>query len=151
VADLRGARFAFNGRDSHSGWNAVIASVGTPRFFGELIESGVHLESLRMVVEGRADVAGIDSTVLDVELRRDPTLGVRLRVVSVIGPFPTPPVAASVVLAPSTRARLRAELIGMHEVPEGRRILAAGLIRRFVPVSASDYDPIRHIAQQIGL
>ena len=151
VADLRGARFAFNGRDSLSGWNAVIASVGTPRFFGELIESGAHLESLRMVVEGRADVAGIDSTILDLELGLDPTLGERLRVVSVIGPYPTPPVAASVVLSPQTRERLRAELIGMHQVPEGRGILAAGLIRHFIPVSPPDYDPIRHIAQRVEL
>jgi ABC-type phosphate/phosphonate transport system substrate-binding protein len=37
----------------------------------------------------------------------------------------------------------------MHEDPEGQAILAAGLLRRFVPVEDRDYDPIREMVRRV--
>ena len=64
LSDLRGLRAAVNGADSHSGYNALratvapLASAGT--FFGEVRVSGSHRDSLAMVAQGTADVCAID-------------------------------------------------------------------------------------------
>ena len=64
LADLRGRRAAVNGRHSQSGYNAfrdLIAPLAHEgRFFAEVIETGGHARSLRLIQEDRADVAAID-------------------------------------------------------------------------------------------
>jgi len=52
-------RFAFNSRDSQSGYAAAIDAVGRP--FAMEIETGAHVESLRAVAAGSADIAAIDA------------------------------------------------------------------------------------------
>ena len=62
--DLRGLRAAVNGADSHSGYNALratiapLASAGT--FFGDVLVSGSHQDSVAMVRQGTADVCAVD-------------------------------------------------------------------------------------------
>ncbi len=61
---LRGARFAFNGRDSMSGVISLtrdLEAVGESLdIFARNTETGGHRRSLKAVAEGRADVAAID-------------------------------------------------------------------------------------------
>jgi ABC-type phosphate/phosphonate transport system substrate-binding protein len=47
-----------------------------------------------------------------------------------------------------TKRRLREALLAMHHEPEGRAILAQGLIARFVRVQDPDYDPIREMVRR---
>ena len=67
--DLRGASWAYNEPRSHSGFNVVRAYLAESGhlddFFGAVVESGAHSESLEMVLSGRVDGAAIDSTVLE--------------------------------------------------------------------------------------
>lgn len=51
-----------------------------------MIQSGSHQRSIRLVVDGLAECAGIDSVVLEQELRDLPDLSRHLRVVETIGP-----------------------------------------------------------------
>lgn len=64
IEDLRGARCSINGRNSHSGYNALRAHVAplarNGRFFGSVCLSGGHSESLAQLERGEADVAAID-------------------------------------------------------------------------------------------
>ena len=64
LADLRGRRAAVNGFDSQSGCNTFRAAVAPlardGRFFDEVIETGRHEFSMRMVAEGAADVCAVD-------------------------------------------------------------------------------------------
>ena len=68
LADLRGARAAYNQDDSNSGMNvlrhavAPLAHEGV--FFAEALRTGSHLGSLRAVAENRADVAAIDCVTM---------------------------------------------------------------------------------------
>ena len=74
--DLRGAAWAYNEPRSHSGYNITryqLARMGaTAHFFGRVAASGSHQNSLRMVLDGSIDATAIDTTVLDLELARDP-------------------------------------------------------------------------------
>ena len=149
--DLRRARWAYNEPGSLSGHEvarAHLAAMGAARgFFDQAIESGAHLESLRLIVTGQADAAAVDSTVLELALRDEPALAEQVRVVATLGPNPAPPCVAARALPPALRERLRAALISLHEDQAGRTALALGGLHRFVPVEDADYDPVRRTAR----
>lgn len=149
--ELRGASWVYNEPRSHSGCTTIryhLATLGETRdFFGTVVESGAHQASLRMVLEGAVDASAIDSTVLDIELQRNPDWAAQLRVIEVLGPSPIPPWLISTRVPPELRSRLRTALLQMEAEPEGQAILAAGGIARFVEASDRDYDPIRHMTK----
>lgn len=100
--DLRGATFAFNEESSLSGFRMMVDRLGADgldlEFFGATVRSGSHRASIDMVVDGRADVAVIDSLVME-DLHPD-----GVRVIESIGPYPAPPLVARATVAEEVRA-----------------------------------------------
>lgn len=152
LADLRGARWLYNDQGSFSGYavlRAHLAALGeSGDFCGPIRASGGHLRSIIQVAAGEADAAAIDSTVLDLELKRRPELAQQLRVVDTLGPSPIPPAVVARHVPEDIKQRLRDALLHMHEDVAARASLADGLIDRFVAVQDGDYDPIRHTARR---
>jgi phosphonate transport system substrate-binding protein len=150
-ADLHGASWAYNEPGSHSAYNVVryhLAVLGElSGYFGRVIESGAHQNSLQMILDGHIDASAIDSTVLEEEFRRDPSLRSRLRIVDSLGASPIPPWIVQRSLPRDLREALRERLLTMHQDPEGRAILSHGHMIRFAHVEDSDYDSIRHMAR----
>ncbi|HEX2501295.1 MAG TPA: PhnD/SsuA/transferrin family substrate-binding protein [Methylomirabilota bacterium] len=150
--DLRGAVWAYNDRDSHSGYNVVrhhlLALGKTGGFFGRVVPSGAHQSSIRMVAAGEIDASGIDSTVLELVVAQHPELGAALRTIATIGPSPIPPVVVARGLEPALRARLGDLFLGMSADPAGQVVLAEGQMTGFVPVRDADYDPIRAMVRR---
>jgi phosphonate transport system substrate-binding protein len=151
-ADLRGRSYAYNGVESHSGYNVprdhLLALGETSGYFARTMASGSHQASIALVAEGSIDSSGIDSTVLDLELARRPELAAALRVVETVGPGPIPPVVVARGLPDGDKARLREVFLSMHDDGDGQAILREGLIARFVTVSDADYDPIRAMVRR---
>ena len=146
--DLRGRRWAYNEPYSHSGYIVVLhhlAGLRRPEeFLVDRVESGFHDESLRMVLDGRADWSAIDTQVLEIWLRQHASIRKRLRVVERLGPSTIQPVVASSRrLGRRDRAALRDELTSIHRDPLARTVLAGAGIHRFVAVGDADYDDIR--------
>lgn len=83
VEQLRGQRAAINGPNSQSGYNsfrAVVAPyVAQEQFFSDVITSGGHTNSMRMVAAGDADCATIDAVSWALSLEQEPQLAVRLK------------------------------------------------------------------------
>jgi len=150
--ELRGRVWAYNDGDSNSGYVVPrdhLLTLGETRgFFGDVIASGSHQQSIRLVLDRKADASGIDSTVLELEQAQQPDVARGLRVVESIGPCPIPPVVVAARRPEALKARLREVVLGMHGDPEGRAILADGRIARFVPVRDADYDPIREMLRR---
>ena len=84
-AQLNGGRWAYNDRNSRSGWFSMLERAGSESFFGSLLHAGSHLQSLDAVAAGRADAAAIDSNVLALNRRDD------IRVIETWGPFAIQP------------------------------------------------------------
>jgi phosphonate transport system substrate-binding protein len=84
-ADLRGARWAYNEPNSHSGFGVVryhLARLGEMSgYLGRVIKTGWHEGSIQLVAAGTADASAIDSQVLAVALREHPHLARWLRVI----------------------------------------------------------------------
>lgn len=156
--DLRGASWAYNEPGSQSGYNLTrwkLAGMGEFQdYFGGVIQSGSHEESLRMVRAGHIDASAIDSTVLEIELKKHPELEKEIKVIATWGPSPIPPYVISLRLPVEERRRIRAVMVDMARHPKGARIMAEGQMLRFTNVRDKDYDPIREmekIAQKVML
>src|SRR5262249_16567450 len=148
-ADLRGCTWAYNEPGSHSGFNIVryhLAMNGLEQnFFRRSVESGSHRNSLQMVLQRSIDAAAIDSSVLELEVAKDPAISGQIRTVEILGPSPAPPWLVHGSVSTDMRKALRDILLSMNEHSKGRRILEAGRMLRFEPVSYHDYDQIREM------
>jgi ABC-type phosphate/phosphonate transport system substrate-binding protein len=109
-----------------------------------------HSEALRMVARGDVDAAAIDSQVLAIELRDDPELARRVRVIGTIGPSTIQPVVVSTTrLSPVERATITETLIAVGGDPRARPLLDAALVDRFVAVDGDAYDDIRLMLRRV--
>lgn len=146
-ADLRGRSWAYNDRNSHSGYNLtryeLVKRGETGGYFSRVVEAGSHQRSMRLVADGGVDGAAIDSQVLAVELREHPDLAARLRVIDAFGPSTIQPVLAATRLPAELRDAVRDVLLHLHEDPTAREALAYGFVERFVEVDDARYDDIR--------
>ncbi len=89
LEDLRGRVWAFNDRNSRSGWFSMVERIGNPEaYFSRLVDAGAHLRAIDAVRSGEADVAAIDSNVLRLQRPEG------IRVIESWGPFPIQPVIA---------------------------------------------------------
>lgn len=144
LQDLRGRRIAMNGLDSHSGMNALRHSVAPlareGRFFGTLLESGGHRESLQAVQSGAADATCVDCVHYGFALRDAPERVAGLRLLHVTAKAPGLPFIASRNLGAAQLHDLRQVL---YALPAARPDLAARLaIRSIQPMSLADYEPV---------
>ena len=151
--DLAGSAWAYNEMASHSGCNLICDTLlqrkKTPAYFGRLLKSGSHLNSLQMVLDGLADATAVDSHLLDVLLQRDPQLSSRIRWIDMLGPSSIPPVVVAKRMDSDVKQQLRAALFTMHQHTFASEILRAGYIERFVPVYDAQYDDIRAIYTRV--
>lgn len=147
--DLRGKSWAYNETGSHSGYNLVRYHLATTGFgadyFGRLVESGSHESSLRMLLDQGIDAAAIDSTVLEMEFTKNPSLAGSVRTITILGPSPSPPWVVHDTVPRTIQSALRREFLSMHNDSRGRQILNSAGMLRFADVSDGEYDPIREM------
>ena len=142
--DLAGKTFCYNDPGSNSGYNLVryrlMQSQYPSSFFGKVMQSGSHQRSIELVVEGIADCAAIDSTVLEQQLRFQPELANHLRVIESIGPCPMPPIIISSRLANDSQ-KLQS-ILCQPNTELASNSMKQAQIRRYVSVQTEDYAPI---------
>ena len=147
--DLRGRTWAYNERGSHSGFNIVryrLAMRGLDQnFFRRTVESGSHRNSLQMILQHSIDTAAIDSSVLELEVAKDPAISGQIRTIEILGPSPAPPWVVHSSVSADMRKTLSELLLSINEHSKGRRILEAGRMLGFTAVSNHDYDQIREM------
>ncbi|GBE90676.1 phosphate/phosphite/phosphonate ABC transporter substrate-binding protein [Nostoc cycadae] len=146
-ADLAGKILCYNDPGSNSGYNLLrhrlLQDKHPKNFFGQTIQSGFHQRSIRWVIDGLADCAGIDSVVLEQELRDCPDLSQHIRVVESIGPCPMPPLVAAQHLDQFLVQQVQAALLQ----PDAELQIAMKKVgvKRFASVDWSDYQAIAKI------
>ncbi len=126
--DLRGACWAYNDRNSRSGWFSMLERAGSPDFFGALLHAGSHLQSLDAVASGRADAAAVDSNVLALNRHDD------LKVIESWGPFAIQPAIIRSAIPEERKREVAATLLSI-----GRDELGTFGFGGFTPVSDAAY------------
>jgi len=148
-ADLKGKTYAYNDPGSNSGFNlprAKLTSLGAKSFeeyFSKVIRSGDHEESIRLVANGTVDASSVDSLVLDYDRSIKDAAAMNVRIIEHLGPAGIPPVVFSAKADQSLKKPLQDALLSMHLDPDGKKLLAKGLLLRFDPPSDKNYDDIR--------
>ncbi|MBI5597859.1 MAG: phosphate/phosphite/phosphonate ABC transporter substrate-binding protein [Elusimicrobia bacterium] len=150
LADLKGRSFALTDPLSSSGMMFpafLLRRQGstTETFFGKLIFTKGHDNSMTAVADGLVDGASVSGLVYDEVARARPQLVKKLRVVGKSPPFGNPPVIVHPETDPSLKRRLRMALLHLHETEEGRRILKAMRIDAFVPGDPKAYEEVEHM------
>jgi phosphonate transport system substrate-binding protein len=149
--DLRGKEWAYNEPGSHSGYNLIryyLAVRGfSAGYFGRVVESGSHQSSLRMILAHEIDAAALDSTVLEMEFRKNPSLVEQVRTITTLGPSPAPPWVVHGSVSDALLRALRREFMSMDTDPRGRQILEDAGMLRFTRVLDHEYHPIREMEQ----
>ncbi|HEY9735170.1 MAG TPA: PhnD/SsuA/transferrin family substrate-binding protein, partial [Trichocoleus sp.] len=140
--DLAQTVFCYNDKGSHSGYNVVRHQLlgQKPGFFSRVVQSGSHVRSLQWILEGKADCAAIDSTVLEQALRSQPDWATQLRVITSLGPFPMPPLVASRRLGEGRHRVIQQALLQPDSALQ--HALAQAGMRRFAPVDLALYRPV---------
>lgn len=154
LEDLRGKKFAFTDPKSNSGmivpsyWLAALGE--TPdSFFSKHIFTYAHDASIKAVIDNLVDGAAVDSLIWDFMNGRNPEIGVKTRIIKRSQSFGIPPLVVRPGLPTKKKQQLREILLGMHQDPAGKQILAAMDIKRFIIGEDSAYDSIRNMRQFI--
>ena len=136
------AAAAVNDRQSLSGWVSLVSAFGGTAVGRNrpVVITGSHLESVRVVQDGRAEVASIDSVTLAHVRRFWPELVDGLVTIG-HGPWvPTLPLITGLATSERQLSGVRAALSGAaQDEPEAAAFL---LIERFVSLSVEDYRPL---------
>lgn len=156
VEQLAGRSFAFSDPLSNSGRAYPLALVrslgGDPGdFFSSTTFTYSHDRSIVAVADGLVDGAAVDSLVLDAWRQRYPDRAAKIRVIHRSPAFASPPLVASPRLAPELREEIRAILLGMHQDPEGQRVLAGLGMDRFTALTDADFASVRETAELAGM
>lgn len=141
-----GAVWAFNHRDSFSGWVAVLDGLHRrdvdPATF-RWVETGSHANSLKLLGEGRADLSGVDSMIWDREVRTGGSAVEQIIGVDSFGPWPMPPLMAARQLGVKFLSELKQALLQTtsdnHSSP----------IARWAIVDDSHLDPIIEVTRTL--
>jgi phosphonate transport system substrate-binding protein len=153
--DLKGRVFAFTDPDSHTGklvptyWLAEMHQ-RPETFFGKVIYTYSHDNSILAVAKGLVDGAAVDSLVWEYYQRTNPALTSATRVVRKSEPYGIPPLVASSSVPSELKEQVRGLVLAMHEDPEGRQILQNLLIDRFIAPKEEWYDSIRLLEQKVS-
>jgi len=146
LAAYRRRRAAINDRGSNTGMNLFRASVAPiaarDAFFGTVVETGSHRQSIRALILEEADIAAIDSVTFAAVLRAEPELAPSLQVLGATAEAATPPFVTSAGTPPETVAILRAALAQAILDPSLADARAALFLRDVIPSSREHYTPL---------
>jgi ABC-type phosphate/phosphonate transport system substrate-binding protein len=142
LSEFLGGTLALNGRDSQSGYAAIMRASApfarSGRFFGRAIHSGSHDASMGLVAKGLADIAAIDSVTWRMSRWFDPASS-GVKSIGTTEPTPGLPFIAA---ASKFEAKLfDAVRTGIAALPEQTR-RAFGL-RDLLPLRKQDYEIIK--------
>jgi ABC-type phosphate/phosphonate transport system substrate-binding protein len=129
LEELRGGVWAYNDRNSRSGWFSMIERLGET-FFSRMVHSGSHLRSIEMVRSGAADAAAIDSNVFRSQKPDD------VIVLGSWGPFAIQPTIIPKSAEQSVKSRVANALLTLHE----RHALSTFGFERFVASDERLYE-----------
>ncbi len=150
LLDLSGKRFASSDLISTSGWLYPALwlkhrGVEVNGFFSEHIISGSHDQTMKLVAEGGADGAAVDSIVFD---SSPPEMRARLVVFQRSPDFGMPPFVVPIGTDPEIKASLRRWMLEMESDPAGREILASLGFDEFILPRDGMYDEVERMVDE---
>lgn len=120
-------------------------------WFKEAYFSGSHEDSIRDVLEGRADIGAAKNLVFDMVARQEPRVLEELEILAVSPSVPSNTLAVRGDLDQELQDRLKQALLTMHETPAGLKALEEFGAVRFLATTRENYEPVFDYAWAVGL
>lgn len=143
--DLRGVRWAQTTTDKLAGlWTlSSLHSIGeSASFFGNVLKSASHLDSIRMILHRKAHAAAVDCNALSMFLRENPDEKDELIRLTTWGPSPPYTILVASKLDLEVKKAIKTVLLEMHNDDEGLRILKEFKVKRFETFSEIEFDVV---------
>ncbi len=147
-ADLKGQVFGFTDPISFSGtiapsYMAAQMQAQPSDFFGRVVYTYSHDNSIKAVLDNVVTAAGVDSLVYQFAVAKDATLSSKLRIIAQSPEVGAPPVVVNRNLDSHLKTVLLEALLQMDRDSLGKKALASLIYDRFVLPDDSTYNPIR--------
>lgn len=147
--DLRGCKWAFSRTTSLSSYLIVrqhLKVMGeNPSFFGNLLPSGSHINSIKMVLQKQADAAAVDSNCLAHYLKTHPEVEESIFILESWGPHPPYPIVVNKNLSKNFQSKLTDALLAMPQDVTWKKLLEDFGVTKFVRQDRFTYDTEREI------
>lgn len=156
IAHLKGHTFAYTDPLSVTGRlypEALVAGLGesVPRFFDRTIYTTSDDKAIKALDQGLVDGAAVSSIIYNLAVLHEPDLARRLRVIEESVPLGAPPVVVSMHMGSALQEQVREVLLAMADDEEGRKVLAALYVERFVEPDPALYEPVADLAAKVGV
>lgn len=148
ILDFKGKRAVYNDNQSFSGHTALLCTVPRDRLNSEYFVAadgaGSHLDSVRRIISGDADVAAIDAVTYQIIMDHWPNLAEQLEIIEETILAPAPPYVTSSKRDDHEINILRDVLVEVSHSPDEdlKAALAAMHIREIVDATNEDYLPM---------
>ena len=161
LSQFAGSTFAFNAKDSQSGFNAPRAWIAGQRlaglsqplqqqpFFTTMLETGSHRASIEAVLQAGADIASIDCVTLALWRSAHPDLAGNIRVLAQTDPYPGLPLITGLTTPATVVLALRESLKAVATEARYAALRAPLRITGFEANSLSDYGVCLAMEQAI--
>ena len=151
--DLRNKVMAFTDRESFTGcllpsWELAERGHAPTDYFKKIIYTGSHDRSITAVSTNIVDGAAVMSLVWLSVLEKQPSLKKQVRIIWQSEVFGPPPILVPIGLDRGLEQALRKALLSLHEDEDGRRILKAIGIKRFLPPQPESYATAVNLYRQ---
>jgi len=117
-------------------------------FFERYYFSGSHASAIFAVLDGRADIGSVKSTVYYQLVKNDPSIEQELEIIAQSPKVPEVTLCVKNEIAQDLRERLGNVLLHMDKLPDGRKALQQFRALRFVKSSKEDFVIIENMAQK---
>ena len=154
LEDLRGTVMAFTDPESNTGCLVPSERLGrldpdVREFFSKVVFTGSHDRSILAVALAVVDGAAVDALVWQSKLQEDPSLADRIRIIWQSEQFGPPPIVVPADIDPALADALQQALLALDEDEEGRSILSAMGIKRFVMPDPESYRSVIELYRRL--
>ena len=154
INGLKGKKFAFTDPASNTGKlvpTYVLTKMGTDpeHYFKETIFTYGHDNSIKAVSKGLVDGASVDGLIWDFYKDKYPDLISNTKIIFKSPLYGIPPVVVHPQLPRQIKEEIKKVFLGLHEDPEGKKILSELLIEKFIVPDDSSYNSIREMQDWI--
>ena len=147
---LQGRAFAFTDPKSNSGklYPTYLLARGGHKvkdFFIKYVYSYSHNKSIELVAKKEVDGAAVESLIYEYMQKKKSPYVRQTRIIDQSPYFGSPPLVGSPKSSKFIKKKIIEILVNMHQDLEGKKILKAILIEKFVRVDDSNYDSVREM------
>jgi phosphonate transport system substrate-binding protein len=150
LEDLKGKTFAFTDPKSNSGKLYPVFRIAKMGYSPEIYFKSYEYtygqnKSIELVAKGAVDGASVDGLIYEYKKERNSPYVEQTRIIEKSPDFGIPPVVSSPGISSDMKKKLKEIFMNTHRDPEGKKILAAMNMDKFVEVPDRDYDSIREM------